>query len=363
MTDADAELRRRLLDWYAGARRDLPWRRTRDPYAIWVSEAMLQQTRVALVAPYWERFLARFPDVAALAGAADDDLLAAWSGLGYYRRARSLRAAARRIRDEHGGRFPRSADALRALPGIGPYTAGAVLSIAFDAPEPLVDGNVARVLSRLFALDAPPESAAAKRALWTLAARLVPEPGPERDRGPGAWNQALMELGALVCAPREPRCDACPVRASCAALAAGLTAQLPRPARRAEPLDVALDVLLVVAAGRVLALRRPETGRMAGLFECPTRERGSAFLWPADFAAGARLAAGAELGALTHGITRHRIRARVLAGSVSGPVRAPYAWLDPRAARGHGWTGMSRKLLARPFARAALDLASGAGTR
>ena len=337
-------LRRRLLAWYLAERRDLPWRRTRDPYAIWISEAMLQQTRVETVVPYWERFLERFPDVDALAEAGEEELLAAWSGLGYYRRARALQAAARVIVEEHGGEFPRDRAAVLALPGVGPYTAGAVLSIAFDAAEPLVDGNVARVFCRLFGLDAPADSAALKRELWERAEALLPRrAGP---RGPGAWNQAVMELGAMLCTPREPHCMLCPLRRDCRALAEGRVARLPRPGRRAEPVDVELEVLLVVQGGRLLLVRRPPEGRMAGMWECPTRELGSSHLWPRTFP-GTGLVAGEELGEVRHGITRHRIKARVRAGRRTGRGRLPagLAWYSPEAIQGLGLTGMTRKVL------------------
>jgi len=193
-------IRRALLDWYRANRRDLPWRRTRDPYAIWISETMLQQTRVETVIPYYERFLERFPDVAALADAESDDVLGAWAGLGYYSRARNLQAAARQIAERHGGRVPDDVEALRALPGIGRYTAGALASIAFDRPEPIVDGNVARVLARVKGIREDVKQPAVVKRLWEEAARLA------RGPAPGDLNQALMELGATVCVPGEPRC-------------------------------------------------------------------------------------------------------------------------------------------------------------
>src|SRR5262245_38334735 len=203
-----ADLQRMLGRWYRRERRDLPWRRTRDPYAIWISEAMLQQTRVEAVIPRYEAFLARLPDVAALAAAGEAEVLALWSGLGYYARARALRDAARAIVQRHAGVLPRTRAAWLELPGVGPYTAGAVLSIAFSASEPLVDGNVQRVLARLFALEEWQGSKALSEGCWELARALVPRAGDELD--PGAWNQALMELGARVCTARSPDCAACP---------------------------------------------------------------------------------------------------------------------------------------------------------
>jgi len=189
-----------VIRWYRDNRRELPWRRTRDPYAVWVSEIMLQQTRVETVVPYWERWMGRFPTVQALAAAPLDDVLAAWAGLGYYSRARNLHAGAREVVTDWGGSVPGRVDALLEIPGIGRYTAGAIASIAFGQPAPLVDGNVARVLARLFAIDEDVKSAAGSARLWALAADLVPAGAA------GDFNQGLMELGATVCTPARPRC-------------------------------------------------------------------------------------------------------------------------------------------------------------
>ena len=197
-------VRRRLLAWYATTRRDLPWRRTADPYRIWLSEAMLQQTRVETVIPYYERFLSRFPTPRALACADEQDVLRAWAGLGYYARARNLKRAAELIVRDHDGRIPSEPDALSSLPGVGRYTVGAITSIAFGKRAPVVDGNVSRVLSRLEAVRAP-----ASAWLWDLAGRLVPPDAP------GDFNQAVMELGATVCTPRAPSCPRCPLASSC----------------------------------------------------------------------------------------------------------------------------------------------------
>ncbi|MFQ5418706.1 MAG: A/G-specific adenine glycosylase, partial [Myxococcota bacterium] len=243
--------RKALLRWYRKNRRDLPWRRTRDPYAIWISETMLQQTRALTVIPYYERFLELFPDIETLASADMDDVLGAWAGLGYYSRARNLRAAAREIAESHGGRLPEDADGLRSLPGIGRYTAGAVASIAFDRPEPIVDGNVARVLCRLLGIRDEIGTPAVTRLLWDEAATLAD--GPQ----PGDLNQALMELGAAVCTPVEPRCVACPLAGDCDAHRAGDAATLPhrRPKQAARKIEAA--AAWVVRRGLVLAVRRP----------------------------------------------------------------------------------------------------------
>lgn len=252
-------LRRRLLDFFDRERRDLPWRRETDPYRVWVSEVMLQQTRVETVVPYYERWLACFPTVEALAAADRDQVLAEWAGLGYYSRARNLHDAARVVRDRLGGEVPDTAEGLKALPGVGPYVSGAVASIAFGRAEPAVDGNARRVLARLFDLGAPGD-----RELRELAARLVP---PTR---PGDFNQALMELGATVCAPRSPACGACPVDDLCLARARGTALERPGPRRRSAVPAFEIGTAVVVSpAGRALVARRPEDGLLGGMWEFP----------------------------------------------------------------------------------------------
>ncbi len=244
------------MRWFRAGHRDLPWRRTREPYRVWVSEIMLQQTRVEVVVPYYERFVARFPTPHALADAPLDDVLAAWSGLGYYRRARQLHAAAALVVREHAGDLPADDEALRALPGIGRYTAGAIRSIAFGHAAPIVDGNVARVLSRLFALAGGPGDAAWEKRLWTLAAALVPAADPS------AFNQGLMELGATVCTPRAPRCDACPLARFCKAHAAGREEAFP-PAKQTRE----------AGARRALGAARRAPARRRDLDAPPRRRR------------------------------------------------------------------------------------------
>ncbi len=261
----DEAVRGALLAWYRRARRDLPWRRTRDPYAVWVSETMLQQTRVETVLPYYERFIAELPTVHALAEAPEARVLALWSGLGYYRRARMLQAAARRIASEHRGRIPEEPEHLRRLEGVGPYTAGAIASIAFGRRVPLVDGNVARVLARLFAVEDDVKSARGKARLWAIAGRLVA--GVDVDGGD--WNQALMELGATVCTPREPACAACPVRLRCRALAGGVVRDLPRAAQKRPPREVFRTALVLASGDAVLLARRCKRSLWGGLWEPP----------------------------------------------------------------------------------------------
>ena len=255
--------RTRLLDWYRANKRAMPWRETRDPYAIWISEAMLQQTRVETVIPYWERFLTRFPDVHSLATADVDDVLGAWAGLGYYSRARNLQAAARRIDQEFGGQLPNDAETLQTLPGIGRYTAGAVASIAFDRPEPVLDGNVKRVLTRLLGIREDIGRPAVVERLWAAAGALV------RGRNPGDLNQALMELGATVCTPKAPLCAACPVSLCCDANAAGDAESLPIKARKKPARKVEAVVALVLRGGKGLAVRRPSRGLLGGLWDLP----------------------------------------------------------------------------------------------
>ena len=253
-------LRARLLAWFDGNARDLPWRRDPSPYETLVSEVMLQQTRVETVIPYFERWLARFPDVRALAAADEDDVLRAWEGLGYYSRARNLHGAARAIRERWAGEMPSDYASLRDLPGVGDYTAGAVASIAFGRVEPAVDGNVKRVLARLFDLDAPRPA-----GLRELAASLV---DPER---PGDFNQALMELGATICTPRAPACNDCPVEMHCLARARGTIALRPAPRKRAAiPSFDLVTVVAIDTRGRVLLRRRAATGLLAGMWEFPS---------------------------------------------------------------------------------------------
>ena len=295
---------RALLAWYDRHRRDLPWRADSDPYPVWLSEVMLQQTRVEVAAPYFRRFLARFPTVEALADAGIDEVLGLWSGLGYYRRARQLHAAARRV--AAGGGFPRTAAGLSELPGVGGYTAAAVASIAFGEHVPALDGNVERVLARRLALDGDPKRAAARRALAAAALDLL---DPER---PGDANQALMELGATVCTPRRPACPRCPLAPGCAARAAGDPERWPPPRRRRTVERRRLGVAVVSANGRTLLFRRPDDSPLlAGTWELPWFE-----LAPGDDPAaagppaltrryGGRWRLGPRLATVRHGIT-HR---------------------------------------------------------
>jgi A/G-specific adenine glycosylase len=254
-----------LLTWYRANARALPWRETRDPYAIWISEVMLQQTRVVAVIPYYERFLTQFPDVTALAEAPEQTLLAAWAGLGYYSRARNLQKAARNIVALGG--FPRTYEEIRELPGIGDYTAAAVASIAFHLPHAAVDGNVLRVLSRLLAEEGPVDAPAIRRSLAAEAQALLD------TRHPGDWNQAMMELGATVCLPRNPLCLQCTVMPQCRAFELGITNRLPVKSTKPERRKFSLTVALVKKQDRLLLVQRsPSERRLPGFWELPPFE-------------------------------------------------------------------------------------------
>jgi A/G-specific adenine glycosylase len=258
-------IRRNMLHWYRKHKRDLPWRGTSDPYRIWISEIMLQQTRVAAVIPYYERFLSLFPDPAALASAREQDLLAAWAGLGYYSRARNLQKAARSIVE--AAQFPRDYASLRQLPGVGDYTAAAVASIAFGRPHAVLDGNVLRVLSRVTAERGSIQSQVVRKRLAEFAQKLLDR------RRPGEFNQALMELGATVCVPKQPMCCQCPIRPHCRARLSGIENQLPLNAARPNRQRLELHIVVVEKRGKIL-LRQRAAGsqRLAGFWELPERE-------------------------------------------------------------------------------------------
>ena len=251
-----AELREHLLEWFHKYQRDLPWRRNKDPYRIWLSEIMLQQTRVAAVIPFYERFLEHFPSIAALAAAPEAEVLRLWAGLGYYSRARNLQRAAKKIVEEHGGEFPRSARDALALPGIGSYTAAAILSIAFGERHAVVDGNVARVIARLGAIHGDLREGARWQALQATADALLD------PNAPSDWNQAMMELGAMICTPKSPQCLLCPIAESCLARQRGLTEVIPekRKKRATEEVELAAAVF-IDKEGRTLLLPPPEGDR------------------------------------------------------------------------------------------------------
>ena len=259
----EVAIRRSLLKWFREEARDLPWRKTRDPYRIWLSEIMLQQTRVDQGLPYYERFLEALPTIEALATASQDQVLKLWEGLGYYTRARNLHKAARIVHEQYGGALPRSAELLQLLPGVGRYTAGAIASIAFGERAPVLDGNVKRVLSRLLNIDACIDDTAVEKELWAAAALLVPQ------RAPGDFNQGMMELGARICTPKAPRCAECPLHRYCAARAAGVQEQRPvrKPKKRVPHHEVV--VAAIYEDGRYLLGKRPSEGLLGGLWEFP----------------------------------------------------------------------------------------------
>jgi A/G-specific adenine glycosylase len=295
----------KLLRWYAASHRDLAWRHTRDPYRIWVSEIMLQQTRAQAVIPYYLRFLERFPTAAALARAREEDVLACWSGLGYYSRARNLHKAAKLV----GDAFPSDYAAIRQLPGVGDYTAAAVASIAFGLPYAVVDGNVLRVIARL-TNDAADIGAPATRARFQQIARQWLDP-----RHPGAFNQALMELGATVCLPRAPHCPICPLAVVCEARRQDRVSQLPVKLRKIAPEKIAATLVIVERRGRILFWQRPaSSGRMPGFWELPAPEQLPELPTPR------------VIGAFRHTITHHHYRVTVWAAEIKRPPR-PLQWL------------------------------------
>ncbi len=330
-----------LLRWYRRDHRDLPWRNTRDPYHIWVSEIMLQQTRVTAVIPYYERFLQRFPTIEGLANAPEQQLLECWSGLGYYRRARQMQQAAQRMVQKHRGKFPRGYDSIRALPGIGAYTAAALASIAFGLPYAAVDGNVLRVLTRLFN-DAGDISKAEVRARIEKQAQRLGDAGAPRRFG--LFNQAVMELGATLCVPRNPRCRLCPLAGECAARKKGLENQRPVKARKtkAEKLDMAVAV---VRRGTKLLLRqRPaDLPLMPGFWELP---EASGTTLEDDCFDGLGLTLLDTLGEFRHGITFRDYRGRVYGARLSGKAPRGYRWVAPDRLSEVALTTVTRKALA-----------------
>ena len=325
----------KLLAWYDLNRRELPWRGVRDPYAVWVSEVMLQQTQVSTVLGYYKAWMRRFPNIDALAAAREADVMHAWQGLGYYSRARRLQAGARAVVERHDGRLPADRTSLLALPGIGAYSAGAIASIAFGAREPLVDGNVVRVLTRRFGLRGDPGKGPLKRRLWELAGSLVP------GERPGDFNQALMELGATVCTPRAPNCKNCPWSGQCEARRRGLVAVLPELPPRAPPTRVRVALAVVRNRGRVLLVETPEDApRWAGLWTFPHVEvqaKESAEVAAARAARDAGLAVRMRehAGRLEHTITRFRITIEAFEATV-----APGAATAAKPARRAAWVAL-----------------------
>lgn len=312
--------RRNLLKWYENNARDLPWRRTEQAYRIWISEIMLQQTTVTAVVPYYRRFLKQFPTVRKLALAPEDEVLRLWEGLGYYSRARNIHKTAKLLVEEYKGRFPEDVEELQQLPGIGRYTAGAIASFAFDRQAPIVEANTLRLYSRLLGYDGDPRSTSGQALLWEFAENVLPQ------KMPGRFNQALMELGAILCVPNEPNCPACPVKSCCGAFAEGRQQEIPRPKVRPEITRVT-EAAVVVQQGNRFLLRRCEAGeRWAGLWDFPrfslaAETNGNRKLSGSTFsvikpeleqrmreATGLHAEIGGLLTEMTHSVTRYRIR-------------------------------------------------------
>ncbi|MFW5682010.1 MAG: A/G-specific adenine glycosylase [Phycisphaeraceae bacterium] len=311
-------IRSDLLRWYRRCRRDLPWRAgtpsalagdTPDPYHVLVSEAMLQQTRVATVVDYFHRFIEAFPTVRDLAAADEQRVLRLWQGLGYYRRARNLHAAAKAIVELHEGEVPDTVEALLGLPGVGPYTAGAIASIAFDRTAAILDGNVARVLARLHGIESPVDDTDTRKQLWQLAEQLAAGPSP------GDVNQGLMELGATVCTPRSPQCLVCPLRDHCIANRDGRTEELPQRSPKRPPTAVVHTVLAIRRRKEFLFEQRSDDGLWAGMWQLPTWEVDVDTDEIADLAAdrhGLAISPPVELDRFTHQTTHRTITFRVL---------------------------------------------------
>lgn len=331
------QLRQALRRWYAKHARDLPWRRTTNPYPIWISEIMLQQTTVVAVIPYFERFLNRFPTLEALAAAEEEDILRFWEGLGYYSRARNIHKTARLLVTEQAGRFPDDLARLIALPGIGRYTAGAIASFAYDRRAPILEANTLRLYSRLLGFRGDPRARDGQNLLWEFAEQILPR------QAAGLFNQAVMELGATLCSPAEPRCEACPVQTCCAAFAAGLQREIPQAPQRPEPTAVTELTVAIQRQGTFLLYRRQPGERWAGLWDFPR------YAWEAQTSAhanggpwleeilqsqlGIKAAVGKLVTEMRHSVTRFRITllcfvAEYIAGKVpSAP--GEYRWVAP----------------------------------
>jgi len=324
-------------EWFGRHGRDLPWRSCYDPYHVWISEFMAQQTRMDVVLRHLPRFLETFPSIAALAAADEEDVVAAWSGLGYYRRARMLHRSAVELVERFDGQLPEEVEALRSLHGFGPYTAGAVASIAFEKKVPLVDGNVARIVARLETLEVPWRSRDLERRAWEVARLLV-----EACTSPRALNQGLMELGARICRPKNPVCGECPVSRYCQAKAGGMASSYPRPAPKGKTVELEVPVWIFAdSKGRVL-LRRSNGRLMKGLFQLPVGAE-------EPFGDAIEIARpGPAIGEFTHTITHRRIRLRVHAPEMPDSLsdgEGDWRWVDPDALAEHPHPSWVRKAL------------------
>lgn len=355
-----------LLTWFAKNARDLPWRKTTDPYAIWVSEVMLQQTQVQTVIPYWERWMRELPNIASLAAAKVEQVLKLWEGLGYYSRARNLQRAARWITEEGGSEFPRDYKAVLGLPGIGRYTAGAICSIAFDEPKAVVDGNVTRVLARVHGIAGDVRTGPNQRQLWTAAQELVLAAADFRgtfSRPCSSLNQALMELGALLCRPKQPLCLVCPLQPNCVAFHQGLVDRLPELGPRPLGESKSYTAFVAVWQQKVLVRRRPANVVNGQLWEFPNVEVSAETTAGAEHLARNHLGASpnsvARLATIKHSITRFRIRvdAYLLELKTKPPLRkGAGVWKTASQLHRLAFPSAHRKILARVLE--ALDVAS-----
>lgn len=324
--------RRRLLAWYAKHERDLPWRKSQDPYRVWVSEVMLQQTQVETVKPYFLRFLKTFPTVKKLAAAEESQVLRLWEGLGYYRRARGLHAAAKQVVAEHTGQFPRDVARLQTLPGIGRYTAGAIASIAYGERAPILEANTIRFLARLLAYPDDPTKAVGQRLLWATAEEILPRTDIAR------FNQALMELGSLVCTPTQPRCGECPVTAHCEAFRNGSQHELPRASAKVKFTDIREAAVVVRKNGRLIVRQCGPGERWAGLWDFPRFEIESEqplfvekeLSEKVRKQTGVSTKPGSLLTTIKHGVTRYRITLDCYTAQyVSGRLKGAMRWIRP----------------------------------
>ncbi|TWT67079.1 putative A/G-specific adenine glycosylase YfhQ [Allorhodopirellula solitaria] len=326
-------MRARLVDWFASAARDLPWREQPTPYRVWVSEIMCQQTQIATVLPYFQRFIEKYPDATALAEANENELMRMWEGLGYYRRARSMQAAAKHIVAEHGGEFPLQYEDALSLPGIGRYTAGAILSISSNQRLPILEGNTLRVFSRLIGLKAPVDEKQSQALLWSFAEKLLPRKTAVSDRqtGPAAVNQAAMELGALICTPRDPKCLICPLAKSCVAYARGWQSEIPvKSAKIIYESRTEYAAVIRDSAGRWLVRQIPPGARFAGMWDFPkagppeAQDLTEFTGWLSDQVGGS-LKIGQHLLSMKHAVTKYRITLQVHQAVRHGP-KPPAPW-------------------------------------
>ena len=347
-----SELRQTLLDWFGANKRDLPWRKDHSPYAIWISEIMLQQTQVKTVIPYFQRWMKRFPDVRSVAYGSEEELLKHWEGLGYYSRVRNIYRAAQVIERDFGGEFPREYRTVLGLPGIGRYTAGAIMSFAFNGNYPAVDGNVERVVARLFDLDSPIKEKKTQNFIWKTAGDLIPSGGARR------FNQAIMELGAVICLPKRPQCPECPVRSLCKSYKSGTVERRPVSLPRKAPTPVEASVGVIVRNDRIFIQKRPGSGLMPHLWEFPggklkdgeTPEE--ALVREIDEELGVSVRCVDKIGVIRHSYTSFRVALHAFLCELRDPKQEPELrssvdcrWVTRRELDGYAFPAANRKLI------------------